>query len=153
MVGEPGKNGCVRLFESTRNHVEPVTPHSHRFDLQSFVISGMVTNRIWKPAIGSFEHERTDSYLMSFLEYEGSVGAYIKKNHTVGSWLGEDALYRSGDNYFMAADVIHSIYFTKGSKVLIFEGPNKTDSSIILEPFVDGEVIETFKVEPWMFKR
>jgi hypothetical protein len=53
----------------------------------------------------------------------------------------------------MTADEIHSIFFGRDTSVLFFEGPNVSDTSIILEPVVDGETIPTFKVEPWAFKR
>ena len=34
-----------------------------------------------------------------------------------------------------------------------FEGEERTDTSVILEPSTNGEVIPTFKVEDWMFKK
>lgn len=53
----------------------------------------------------------------------------------------------------MLASEVHSIHFSRGAQVLFFEGPTVADTSIILEPNVDGETIPTFRVEPWMFKR
>jgi len=53
----------------------------------------------------------------------------------------------------MKSTQIHSINFAKGTEVLFFEGPTIMDTSVILEPYVDGETVPTFKTEPWMFKK
>jgi hypothetical protein len=53
----------------------------------------------------------------------------------------------------MTADQVHSIFFSRGAIVLFFEGSKESDTSIILEPFVNNEIVPTFKVEPWMFKK
>ncbi len=150
LIGAPSKHGCVRLFECSREHHEPITPHSHRFDFECLVLAGSVRNIIWTevatPRCG-------DLFMESRLVYRGGIGHYETERGTSQLYLGSPYLYKAGDRYSMKADEIHSIYFSRGAKVLFFEGPTIADSSLILEPYVDGEVVPTFKVEPWMFKR
>jgi len=52
----------------------------------------------------------------------------------------------------MKADQMHSIDFSKGAKVLFFEGPRLSDTSEIIEPVVRGEVIRTYIKQDYMFK-
>ena len=68
-------------------------------------------------------------------------------------WHQEMYSYLAGDTYFMRHTDIHSIRFEKGSEVLFFEGQPKAPGSAMLEPWVDGQVVPTFKTEPWMFPR
>lgn len=141
-----GKKGKVRLFECSRNHQEPITPHSHRFSFTCCVIKGQVINRLW------FKHSSGDQYMQSILDYN-EMGDYEQKHDDSTGWCFRDDIYSKGDTYSMASNQIHSIYFSKGTQVLFFEGAEESASSVILEPVVDGEVIPTFEVKPWMFKR
>lgn len=53
----------------------------------------------------------------------------------------------------MTYNEIHSIQFTKSTYLLIYESEERSRTSKILQPHIDGETIPTFKVEPWMFRR
>ncbi len=151
LISSPGAQGCVRLMECSRTHQEPITPHSHRFDFECLVLAGNVQNIIWEPA--SISSIGDDEYQSTVLRYSGAPGEYEKESATNGWWHIKKYTYQCGDAYRMKADEVHSIFFGRGASVLFFEGPKVSDSSIILEPVVDGEVVPTFKVEPWMFKR
>jgi hypothetical protein len=148
LIGEPSANGTMRLFSCSRDHQEPITPHSHRFDFQCWVLSGTVRNRIWTLGYGC-----GDWYGRSSLNYAGDCGQYTKGQHTEGRYEFADAVYEADDWYSMKSAQIHSIYFTAGTEVLFFEGPTISNESLILEPLVDGELIPTFEVKPWMFQR
>lgn len=151
LIGSPSAAGTVRLFESTRDHQEEVTPHSHRFDFQCWVLRGTVRNRVWLPAP---EGEKgADLFQSSRLTYWGATGGYAKVPETSRGWRYDDDQYTPGQCYAMKSDAVHSIHFSRGALVLFFEGPQVSDSSIVLEPVVDGEVIPTFRVEPWMFRK
>lgn len=147
-----GKICKIRLFECSRNHVEPIIPHNHRFDFECIVLEGAVTNRVWKPYDGT--GEPGDEYEEVTLQYSGKPGQYIKEEtNIVTRWKYEDLKYGPGETYQMKAVEFHSIYFSAGAKVLFFEGETLRDFSSILEPVVDGSTIPTFKVEDWMFQR
>lgn len=141
--------GCVRLFMQEIHQQGSITPHSHRYDFHCVVLDGWVENRVWKK---TEDQKLGDLYQLSQLTME-HMGKY--KSHPVGTdyWVYEDKTYLAGDTYSMADHEIHSIVFSKGAKVLFFEGPSKHNASAFLEPVVDGEVIPTLKIEPWMFKR
>jgi hypothetical protein len=151
LIGNPSSAGTIRLFECSRDHQESITPHSHRFSFQCWVLRGSVRNRIWT----ELEYPDTDGdqFCASSLEYSGEFGKYEKKDEHLGRWRYEDALYRAGECYSMRSDEVHSIFFSRGAIILFFEGPTESNKSVILEPYVDGAVVPTFKVEPWMFKK
>ena len=144
LIGE-GKKGIVRLLECSRNHQEPVTPHSHRFDFQCFVLVGSARNVLWT------ESDDGDEYEATSMVYSGMPGKYVKRASRRAKFLHTDRRYFSGDEYGMKANEIHSIFFSKDAKVLFFEGPQKSDSSIILEPVVNGIKVPTFEMRDWMF--
>lgn len=151
LVGSVGPTGgLVRLFHSERKHVEPITPHSHRFDFTAQVLKGAVKNRMW---VGCRSKTEGDLYCVSNEKYLGTIGKYETKpeGHEFYGYYDKD--YKAGDTYQMKAEEIHSIYFGRDTYVLMFEGPAKTDTSKVLEPVVDGQRIPTFKVEEWMFQR
>lgn len=150
LVGAPTEHGCIRLFESSREHHEQITPHSHRFDFECVVLAGEVRNVVW---ISTSQHMGADMFMETRLEYRGGIGHYEKEVIGTDYYRASEKKYATGDRYSMTADQIHSIYFSRGAKVLFFEGPKVSTSSIILEPYVDGEIVPTFKVEDWMFKR
>lgn len=150
LITEPTDKGCVRMFECERTHVEPITPHSHRFDFTAFVLQGQVTNRIWRE-----DEADGDLYSVGLLPKKGAgPGHYM---NAVGQKLRKfsftDCAYGTGDSYMMRSHEIHSIYFTRGTIVLMIEGPDVDEKSYILEPIVDGQRIPLFRVEPWMFKK
>lgn len=139
-------HGKVRLFDCSRNHQEEIIPHSHRFDFQCLVVTGKVTNRIWT------KNTNGDAFTVTSLVYDGAMGKY-KSNELHVSLFGFcEMTHKAGEWYSMAAQEIHSIKFAKDTQVLFFEGPSIKDNSLILEPFVDGKTVKTFKVEPWMFE-
>lgn len=139
-------SGKVRLFECSREHQEPITPHSHRFAFSCLVLNGHVHNKVWtKVAKGG------DEFVESTLFYTGEIGHHTVKRGEAARYTSKVDTYRAGEWYSMEADDVHSIYFSRGASVLFFEGPSVSDRSIILEPFVDGDRVPTFKVEPWMF--
>lgn len=152
LIGGPSKQGTVRLFHSAREHQEAITPHSHRFDFLCWVLEGEVRNRIWTE---SFYHndQAADTFQRTELLYRGDMGQYERGESKVARYSFYDYTYAAGQCYAMEAHQIHSIYFARRTRVLFFEGPTVKDKSVILEPYCDGEVIPTFKVEPWMFKR
>lgn len=147
LIGEPGTKGLIRLMECSRNHFEPITPHSHRFDFHCRVLRGTVRNIIWEPNPSGDEYEATE------LKYAGSPGKYERSPSTRNTWISRTNTYREGEEYAMDSTEVHSIFFSRGCVVLFFEGPPTTDTSIILQPVVDGVTVPTFKVEPWMFQR
>ena len=149
LIGTPGPQGLVRLMECSRKHEEPIIPHSHRFDFHCQVLAGEVGNVIWERDI----YGTSDEFQQTTMRYAGRPGAYDAVASEVGRWIATRKTYTVNDEYSMTADQVHSIFFSRGAAVLFFEGPTVTDTSIILEPFVNGEVVPTFKVEPWMFKR
>lgn len=151
-----GENGNIRLFEMTRDHIEPISPHSHRFDFHCIVLEGEVENIIYEyvPHWQDEFPDDADLYTRIYSKYNGEIGSYENtQTNYVSHYRLNFVNYSKGDQYSMTHDQIHSIRFKKGTKVLFFEGLDKTKSSYILEPFVDGEIISTFKVEPWMFKK
>lgn len=150
LIGAPSPKGCIRLFECEREHQEAITPHSHRFDFQCWVLAGWVTNRIWGECV--FKEREADWYIAS-QQTKGRMGGYEVSASTRRPYKYRDATYGPGQWYSMKADQIHSIYFGRGTKVLFFEGPEVTDATTILEPYANDEHVRTFKVEPWMFQR
>jgi hypothetical protein len=148
LIGMPGPRGLVRLMECSRSHEEPIIPHSHRFDFHCLVLAGAVRNIIWEPT-----EQGGDEFLATELQYGGKMGAYERGDSFIQRYKRTASTHRVDTEYSMLADQIHSIFFERGTSVLFLEGPTTCNSSIILEPFVDGAVISTFKVEPWMFKR
>lgn len=153
LIGNEGPNGCIRLFVSSRMQHVHIAPHSHRYDFVSRVIQGQAVNRTWVQAEAS--DYSADIYMARKLTYKGSPGAYDTADIAVGLYTSSSKSYRAEQDsqYSMSHKEIHSIVFGKDAAVLIMQGPEITDSSIMLLPFVEGEVCNTAKVEPWMFKR
>jgi len=141
-------NGKVRYFESSRNHQDQVTPHSHRFDFTCLVVAGSVVNKTWIDA----PEDDGDFFEESKLIYSGDIGSHTAHREGRGWWKFREEAYVSGECYNMQADQIHSIDFSRGAKVLFFEGPEISKSSRIIEPIVRGEVIRTYEKRDYMFK-
>jgi hypothetical protein len=144
LIGEPSKRGLIRLMECSRDHFEPIVPHSHRFDFECRVLRGKVRNVIWTPDPKGDEYEATE------LRYTGTPGHYEKSPSSRNAWSFRADAYREGDTYSMDSTEVHSIFFARDTVVLFFEGAPTTDTSIILQPVVDGVTVPTFKVEPWI---
>lgn len=140
----------VRLFTNSRTQEMPITPHSHRFDLACVVLHGSVENTIYDKQ--GVKLNCSDEFMASSLVYGGNPGEYTRKVGESGHYTRYTNRYEVGQWYFMSHDRIHSITFSKDAMVLVFEGDTKTDTTTILEPFVDGKRVETFKVEDWMFQ-
>lgn len=147
LIGGMNEHGIVRLMECSRNHHEPIIPHSHRFDFECLVLAGEVRNVIWTRNV------LADHFQESTLIYGGEPGLYSRLAGDVNGWYFESQTYSAGERYSMTANQIHSIYFTRNTSVLFFEGPQVTEESMILEPNIGGVTVPTFKVEPWAFKR
>ena len=139
-------DGVVRLFEASREQHNDIVPHSHRFNFACFVMRGRVINRIWKL------DGKGDTYQSSTLTYNGGPGKYGIARGECAGWGHQDSQYNEGQWYTMTADQIHSITFSPDAIVLFFEGPMISAVTTIIEPVVAGERVDTFKVEPWMFK-
>lgn len=151
ILGKPSKQGCVRLFESTRNQLQVVTPHSHRFDFQCIVLEGSVINRQFYE---TNEHDDSaDLYTRTILTYNNKIGSHKRGKTSPSFYTYEDFTFVEGDCYRMEAYEIHSIYFKKDTKVLFFEGKQKGNSSVILEPLENNQTIKTYVVEDWMFQK
>tara|TARA_R110000851_G_C12822952_1_gene539806 strand:+ start:64 stop:603 length:540 start_codon:yes stop_codon:yes gene_type:complete len=142
-------NGNVRMFENSRNHQDQITPHSHRFNFACLVLEGSVINREW------FEtsEEEGDFFESTILHYNGKIGSHTKSKEGRSFYAYLDTKHKEGDCYAMSAQQIHSIQFSKGAKVLFLEGPQITDTSIIIEPVIDGVVIPTYENKPYMFNQ
>lgn len=156
LIGAHTDKGCVRLFECERDHVEPIIPHSHRFDLHCLVLAGTVRNVLWvtRPLANvNVLSTQEDAYTATDHIYGGKCGEYKRGETKLVAAYRKTGSYSAGQTYGMKASEVHSIYFSKGAKVLFFEGPQLTDTNIVLEPFVAGETVPTFKVEPWMFTK
>jgi WD40 repeat protein len=149
LITAPSEDGCIRLFESSREHQEQLTPHSHRFDFKCYVVKGWVTNIIWNK---EWIAGNGDRFVSSTLTYQGAAGKYKTSVGEPVFYSPSKETYQAGDWYSMRRHQIHSIQFSRNAQVLFFEGKTETDESVILEPEVDGTVIRTFKTEKWMFK-
>jgi hypothetical protein len=151
LIGAPSSSGLVRLMECSRDHQEPIIPHSHRFDFHCLVLAGEVRNVLWTQM--QYNDVSADLFWSSVLKFKGLPGQYETHFSSVYRWKPTYYEYHEGDEYNMKSDEVHSIFFSRGTSVLFFEGPQTTNESIILEPFVDGKHVPTFKVEPWMFNK
>lgn len=125
-------NGKVRMFEANRYATELVWPHSHRYDLACYVLQGRVTNHIYQRVHDRVPH--SDRFLMNSLEYAGVPGEYDIKPMAVADFVRTTTKYLVGEWYSMASTDIHSIEFSRGTKVLVFEGPQVSKESISLTP-------------------
>lgn len=139
--------GCVRLFECNRDHEDYVVPHSHRFNFQCLVLTGSVCNTTWQ------QDDSGDQFAITELTYQGKPGSYTERGGAVALFKPLCKWYKEGEWYGMLRDEIHSIAFSRGTSVLFFEGPELTPYTKILEPFVDGKRVPTFRVKPWMFQK
>lgn len=147
LIMDNGNTGKIRLFESTRTQHEFITPHSHRFDFSACVVRGSVVNKVW------YKSGNGDEYAMSRTLYLGKPGLYTNTIVSVDKYIQQVSQYKEGDWYSMTHNEIHSIQFSRDAIVLFFEGANVTDTTSVLEPWVNHERVPTMKTEPWMFKK
>ncbi len=156
MLGEPSKtHGCVRMFTMSRTHEESIVPHSHRFDFRCLVLKGSVKNVIWteEQTVSYGEALTGDQYEVSEVTYEGEFGVHKCKPCYRAFFNRKIETYTENKEYSMKAEEIHSIYFSKGARVLFFEGPPRLPTSVVIEPVVDGEKIPLMRTDPWMFRK
>lgn len=140
--------GTVRLFHANMNPSYPTAPHSHRYNLACLVLSGMVTNTLWKPCtenMGDFFEETNLNYMDCPGDYQKSI---IGRNW----YCAYKHKYSKNEWYFLDAEDIHSIEFAKNTSVLVLQSNNVSDSSVMLEPVIDGKKIPLGKTQDWMFK-
>lgn len=153
LIGAPSPQGTVRLFHMSREQQEGIAPHSHRFDFQCWVLSGRVRNRLWTRDHYARLSDH-DTYKCTRMIYLGEPGRYRFEPLDDWTYTYADSTYAAGDCYSMEHDEIHSIHFSRGARVLFLEGPQLTDTSIVLEPVTEhGGHVPTAAVLPWMFLR
>lgn len=140
----------VRMFHMTEHQMMHVTPHSHRFNLLSYVLEGEVEH------ITYHETTRYDDlqklFKLAVLEQEGQLGEYKTNIHSNGSFRCYSAKYVAGGSYFLNAEDYHSVVFAKGTKVLFIEGPQVATPKILV-PLVKGTVCSTLFTADWMFQK
>ncbi len=154
MLGAPSDGkGCIRMFTMDRVHEEPIVPHSHRFDFRCLVLEGSVQNAIWTEINGLNIQGSHGEYEVSDVTYEGVFGQHRMTSLYRAHFDRKKTLYNKGEEYSMKAEDIHSIYFSQGAKVLFFEGPTRVETSVVIEPVVDGEKIPLMRTDPWMFRK
>lgn len=143
----------LRIFVATREQHQNVIPHSHRYDLTCKVMRGNVKNRIWRKVDSS----DADTFTTMQMDYGGEPGIYQKPREiSVDRWGYSTDIHRETNNcnYYLHKSQVHSIVFDKGAVVLIMESDRsdtRSESSIYLEPNIDGKTIHTFATAPWMF--
>lgn len=156
MIGDGDKHGKVRLFSCDRDTRDSITPHSHRFDFACLVLRGDVQNTLYEdPTPGSLT--KIEPWVVSSIDQVCGVDGIRKFEHVrqdkPRDLVARTTMYSRGEIYYMSSEEIHSIVFRRGSRVLFFEGPPKTDRSYMIEPWVNGKVVPTFKTEDWMFQK
>lgn len=153
LVGGKG-HGNVRLLSSERDTRECVTPHSHRFDFTCIVLAGWVENILFEQCTPDADgaNEWAPAIMVPSIKGKG-LGDYMVQRRDETVFYREHAMrYTEGESYSMQAAEIHSIQFSKGARVLFFEGPEVADNSVILEPVSHGKRVRTFQVQSWMFQ-
>lgn len=153
LVGDQKDGGKVRLFETERKTHDSITPHSHRFDFACVVLRGSVENTLYRESSGP----GNDLYCRSTIDQvcgTDGIRNYVHEREGFARTFERTTFeYMIGDVYYMAHDEIHSIVFSRNSKVLFFESPPVTTRGVMLEPWVNGKVVPTFKTEDWMFEK
>lgn len=147
-----GEHGKIRLFHAERATRDVITPHSHRFDFTCLVLAGFVRNTLY------FEQFNGDEeWCVSTIDQvcgANGLREFVHTRDTAPTRFRRDVReYKPGDTYSMTYEEIHSIEFAMGTKVLFFEAPQVVNRSKMIEPWVDGKVVPTFRTEDWMFLR
>lgn len=148
MIMSNGDLGKLRMFESTREQQEFITPHSHRFDFTACVLRGCVYNTLWVPVDNG-----GDEFVVTNNTYLGKVGEYEVQSRVVARFVGDTICHDEGEWYGMKHNEIHSIRFSRDALVLFIEGQAHTNTTQVLEPWVQQRRIPTMKVEDWMFQK
>lgn len=153
MLTETAVGGKIRMFKASRTQMQYVTPHSHRFNLTSIVLRGWVRNTIFhhKHDMQKADHKHCETFLETEMVYN-KLGQYKSAGSSEQEYIAETNTYEKGQMYSMAYHMIHSIEFSKDAEVLIIESPDKANGNRILEPIVNGKVIEIMEVKDWMFE-
>ena len=151
LIGAPTDcNGLVRMFSIDRVQHENISPHSHRYDFTCLVLAGHVDNTIWEEVSDS---TIGDEYVVIINKYKGEIGKYETLFGRTANYITRTVRYFPGDIYSMTHTQIHSIVFSKGARVLFFEGPPLATTSVMLEPCVDNERVLTGRIQDWMFQK
>lgn len=148
LIMDNGEAGKLRMFDSSREQHEFITPHSHRFDFTACVLRGCVYNTLWVPV-----QDDGDEYVVTNNIYLGNPGQYDIESRVVARFLSDTICYDVGEWYGMKHNEIHSIRFSKDAVVLFIEGKAITNTSQVLEPWVQQRRVPTMKVEDWMFQK
>jgi hypothetical protein len=113
------------------------------------VLHGEVQNTIWTEADKDSDEQE---FRVTELHYQNMPGDHTAGGHWNQRYSFSKNLYTSGDVYFMQSDVVHSIKFSRGTRVLVFEGPPISLINIVLDPVVpDGGPVPLSNTQPWMF--
>ena len=145
------EQGKVRLFTQQTIQLTTVIPHSHRYNLGFLVLQGQVKNTLWQEAP---EDYAGPTYRMQVSKQEfNDMGDYVFTAQRQARYRIINNFHKSGEFYYMDATEIHSIVFEAQTQVLVFEGPERFDCSVILEPMSDHGAIPLCQTLPWMFKR
>lgn len=144
--------GKVRLFSTNRTATDFVTPHSHRFDFTCLVLKGVVNNTIYAEG-GETGDEWCVSTIGQVCGADGILNYVHTRSDKPSKWTQDTFRYEAGETYSMRYEELHSIQFSRGARVLFFEGPQVTKESRMIEPWVNGKVVPTFRTDPWMFER
>lgn len=155
IIGGP-EHGKVRMFEAERETLEFITPHSHRFNFTAVVLKGQAWNTIFRQ-LSVAKKAEGDEWCKSSISQVCGLNGLLDFKHTREDqpthWRPELRVWSEGATYSMQFMEIHSIKFSKGTRVLMFEGPQIVPTSEMLEPWVNGKVVPTFRTEDWMFEK
>lgn len=141
----------VRMFHMTANQMMYITPHSHRFNLLSFVLEGEVEHHVYE-RVGDGHENRPSAYKLAILSQKGKFGEYETEIYSNGLFRRYEAVYKAGGSYFLNAAEYHSVIFSRGTKVLIIESPEVNESKVLV-PLVKNTVCSTLFTADWMFKK
>lgn len=141
----------VRMFHMTEHQVMHITPHSHRFNLLSYVLKGEVEHHVYYTAVSDATTKLKD-FRFAVMEQKGQLGNYDTELYTNGLFRRYESKYEAGSSYFLKAEEYHSVIFSKGAKVLIIEGPEVATSKVLV-PLVKNTVCSTLFTADWMFKK
>lgn len=154
LVGDgTAKYGKVRLFAAERETRDSITPHSHRFAFTCMVLSGSVRNTIYNPDGSIYSDLYIRSEITQVCGKNGLLNFVHNREVEPHGYSRTTTVYQAGQWYTLSKNDIHSITFTKGTQVLFLEGPEESHTDYMLEPWVDGKLVPTFRTEPWMFEK
>jgi hypothetical protein len=148
LIGDIAEDGIrTRMFVASRDQRIHVTPHNHKYDFTAKVVHGTVHNIAWNRVEGE------DAYAV--ISLTGELGRYARtlEPNEVCGFAPHSSVYTAGASYSMLAPELHSVVFTKGSVIVIKEGPMVQPVTQILLPWVRGKVLDTMHVADWMFSK